>query len=397
MRRAGIIDSDSGVLSLSDLTRRWLETGDARIPVAIVHSRIRFVGEMLAELREPKSTQELLIAARRYGLTWNTPTPIHQRRGWLQSAGLVEPADDRLVITAAGTSLLSQLTLHDPEGPASLDPVPDHPATVVDQASPAEADQLANEIEDAATDSTNSARFEKAITQAFIYLGFVARQLGGPGKTDVLVTAPLGKDQSYRVTVDAKTTSRGSLKEPHVDWLTLQEHRVKHQAKYSLLVAPNPSGQRLVERARESEISVLSSEQLAALCRQHAHAPLSLVDYEHIFRAHGGADLAKIDDRTEDLQRLRKLAAALCTELAEKTPRFGRMSARDLLVLLAESAAEGSSQEEIQDILDTLAHPIVRSCRRQRPRWLLARHRTRGLPAPTAAAGGRDGRGPASR
>ena len=166
MRRAGIIDSDSGVLSLNDLTRRWLKTGDARIPVAIVHSRIRFVGEMLAELREPKSTQELLIAARRYGLTWNTPTQIHERRGWLQSAGLVEPANGRLVITAAGTSLLSQLTLHDPEGPAPLDPVPVHPATVVDQASPAEADQLANEIEDAATDSTNSARFEKAITQA---------------------------------------------------------------------------------------------------------------------------------------------------------------------------------------------------------------------------------------
>lgn len=35
------------------------------------------------------------------------------------------------------------------------------------------------------------------------------------------------------------------------------------------------------------------------------------------------------------------------------------MSARDLLVLLAESAAEGSSQQEIQYILDTLAHPLI--------------------------------------
>lgn len=316
LRRAGLIDLDSGILSLSDLMRRWLSKGDDHIPVAVLHSRIRFVGEMLAELREPKSTQELLGAARRYGLAWNTATKIHERRGWLQSAGLVEPANGRLVITAAGISLLSQLMPPEGKTPTLLDLAPDDHAKAGDEALPAETEQLASELEDAATDSTNPVRFEKAVARAFAFLGFVARQLGGLGKTDVLVTAPLGKDQSYRVAVDAKTTSSGSLKDPQVDWPTLQEHRDKHDAKYSMLVAPNPSGQRLVERARDFSVSVLSSEQLATLCRQHAHAPLSLVEYEHVFRAPGEVDLAVIDGKTEDLQRLRTLAAALCRELA---------------------------------------------------------------------------------
>ena len=54
---------------------------------------------------------------------------------------------------------------------------------------------------------------------------------------------PLGRDEAYRSTVDAKTTASGALGEHQVDWTTLVEHRTKHDADYALLVAPNPFGE----------------------------------------------------------------------------------------------------------------------------------------------------------
>ena len=143
-----------------------------------------------------------------------------------------------------------------------------------------------------------------------------------------------------------------------MDWATLKEHREKHGAKYSLLVAPNPKGDRLMDRARDHSIAVLSAEQLAYLCRGHARAPLSLVDYEQLFAGPGEIDLAVVDEQAEQLVRLRRLASAVCRQLPEKTARFGRMSARDVQLLLGDEA-EGVSEQEIQDLLDMLSHPLV--------------------------------------
>ena len=55
------------------------------------------------------------------------------------------------------------------------------------------AETLAAEIIEASTDSRNPDRFERAVRDAFDFLGFEAQRLGGPGKTDVLLTALLGK------------------------------------------------------------------------------------------------------------------------------------------------------------------------------------------------------------
>ena len=189
-------------------------------------------------------------------------------------------------------------------------------------------------------------------------MGFVAEHLGGSGKTDVLLTAPLGKDDAYRVAVDAKTTGSGSLGDHQVDWETLKEHREIHSAKYSLLVAPNPTGKRLMDRARRSSVGVLSAEQLAYLCRGHARGPLSLVDYEQLFVAPGEVDPAVVDEQADQLVRLRRLASAICRQLPEKTDRFGRMSARDVQLLLGDEA-EGIFEQEIEGLLDMLSHPLV--------------------------------------
>ena len=367
MKKAGLIGSDVGFVTIEDEARCWLDGGGDSMLIAVLHSRVRFVGEMLEELRTPKSVEQLRQIAARYGFDWEKQTQINNRRGWLESAKLIAGRSQRLELTDAGLDLVSRLEIFRPsakegarvdEAIATELPHGSREETCRGQPSTHDAETLSSEILVASTDSADPARFERAVREGFRFMGFVAEHLGGSGKTDVLLTAPLGMRDVYRVAVDAKTTGKGSLGDHQVDWETLKEHRENHRAKYSLLVGPDPTGKRLMERARKNSIGVMSAEQLADLCRGHARGPLSLVDYEQLFAATGEIDTAIVDEQTEHLVRLRKLVSAICGQLPEKTDRFGRMSARDVQLSLGEEA-EGISEQEIRELLDMLSHPLV--------------------------------------
>ena len=92
LRNAGLVRQSEGLVSVDERIRHWMKNGGDHIPIAMIHSRLKFVGEMLSELEEPKSAEALRKAASRYGLDWKTYTQINNRRGWLQSANLIEGA-----------------------------------------------------------------------------------------------------------------------------------------------------------------------------------------------------------------------------------------------------------------------------------------------------------------
>lgn len=386
---AGVLVQTAGQYELSLHASRWLESEDDGILIALLHSQVQFVGEMLAEIdNEPQSIEELRIAASGYGLNWGSKNQIRRRRGWMVSAKMIE-ADGagHLTLTDAGRDLLAKLVVHssgskpghsrsqlpsEPQSDNTPTPTPsttqstlptESDDTAVERdSSPAEA--LANEIGEAATDSRNPDRLEIAVRDAFHFLGFEAEKLGGRGKTDVLVNAPLGKNDSYTVTIDAKTVGAtktagaGSLEDRQVDWVTLEEHRKQHDADYSMLVGPNPSGQRLMDRAFDKKVAVLSTDQLAELCLQHADAPLGLQDYRALFESGGAVDTVSIGKAAQDLTRLRDLAVEICSKLAERTGAFGPLTAPQLMVMLGQPD-KPSSEQEIQQVLDTLASPLM--------------------------------------
>ena len=118
LRKVGLVESNDGRVRLPDAMRRWLDCGKHQIPIGRIHRRLRFFGEMLAETVRPRSDDELLQAAGKYGLIWDTPAQVVRRRGWLESGGFIEPCSDGLVITPAGRSLLDRLEL-EPE-PANV-------------------------------------------------------------------------------------------------------------------------------------------------------------------------------------------------------------------------------------------------------------------------------------
>ena len=362
--RVELLNIKAGHNSLGSWTRRWLGDGDDGIVIALIHSRVRFIGEILEELQTtPRSVDELLsIANEKYGFGWESAGSISVRRGWLQAAGLIDSnVGRRLSITEAGRTFLARLNPSTPmpPGPAETpEPVPDSPPEPVPPPEPAPSPStvadLASEIEASSTDSQNPDRFERAVRDAFAYLGFRAELMGGSGKTDVLLVARLGRSDSYKVTVDAKTTASGHLTDMQVDWATLVEHRTNEGADYSLLVGPNPRGQRLFNRAIAHRVTVLSAHRLAELCRSHARTPLGLPDYQLIFTNHGESDLTELNRRAEDSERLRMLATDICRELAANWDTVGYHTARDLWIRL-----QRANPDTIQSVLDALASPLV--------------------------------------
>ena len=368
VRRAGIFIDHGETVDPSSWTRSWTDGKDNRILVALLHARIRFIGEMLDAAIEPITTSDLLdVANNQYACGWSTKAQIDRRRGWLQSAGMLATDEsNRLQTTPEGKALLNRLVLHRPTATVSPKQPEENvlaenaPAVSVAAASPVIGDLVA-ELHAAAVDSANPDRFEQSVRDAFAWLGFDAEWLGGAGRTDVLLDAPLGKGRSFRVIIDCKTSASGSVGDGQVDWITLTEHKKKHDADYVTLVAPQPSGKRLFQRASEQGVVIIPVDELATLCEQHANAPLDLETYRMLFTEGGAVDTGSVAEHAEEWLHVVELARTVIDTVALRSDKFGGLTAEALLLLLADNpAAETADQVEIQSILDTLGGPLIR-------------------------------------
>lgn len=383
LRKVGFLLTDSGVLVLPGFMKSWLSDRDPTPLIVRLHHEVQFIGEMLKGLEQPMTPADLhRWACERYQVGWETSTQVGNRRGWLQSAALMGCKERKLLYrTDAGSAFLELVVVEPPldglqvspptpaadagsadhmqehEEPPVEEPVPDG-KQASDQVGPAA--ELAGRIVSASTDTRNPGQFEKAVCEAFGFLGFDAEHLGGSGKTDVLLDARLGRDASYRVTIDAKTTSSPALQDQQVDWVTLAEHRVKHGADLTMLIGPNPTSRRLLERAQSQGIAVLSADALADLCCRHAATPLGLADYKSIFERGGSADLAHIKKRSEEAGRRMELAKWLLDAIGEEAEYLGPRTARDLHGrLYRDEGADVAAEPEIQDMLQSLASPLL--------------------------------------
>jgi hypothetical protein len=76
--------------------------------MAVIHSRVRFIGELLQEIGEGKTHGELNeIARSAYGLPWSTLDQVRRRTAWLRRCDFLELRFDNLItITEAGRQLL---------------------------------------------------------------------------------------------------------------------------------------------------------------------------------------------------------------------------------------------------------------------------------------------------
>lgn len=371
LRKVGLVVEEAGLCAVGPAARNWLDNGDPTSVAEALHARCRFVGELLELCRVPRSVNGLLqLANEQYGMGWDTTTQVTNRRGWLQSAGLLEVDSDRnLLLTESGEQLLSRLDVAPPHPPTRAAAVPASPAAPVEPAGdPSGAapdavvtalDALAVELREASTDSKDPDRFERVVRDAFEFLGFRAEWLGKSGRTDVLLDAQLG-DESYRVTVDAKTSGSGAVGDQQVDWVTLAEHKVKHDADYSALVMPESQGGRIIDRAESNGVAVLTVAELVGLCRVHARTALGLDVYRTLFQSGGQVDMSAVDEREGEELDLLGLARAVVDAVRGNTGDFGRLTARDLVLILhSTDVGERADKDRIELVLAALANPLL--------------------------------------
>lgn len=167
------------------------------------------------------------------------------------------------------------------------------------------SDSLIAELQAAAVDSKDPDRLERAVAETFRLVGFLVNWIGGPGKTDVLLRAPLGI-RRYTVVVDAKSTARPKVADAQVDWLSIRTHREKERADYACLVGPGFAGGQLFSRAQEFDTALLTVDDLCEVVRIYAEVPLTLTELRALFTSVPAVRDALPELRAKQRERRRK-------------------------------------------------------------------------------------------
>lgn len=203
---------------------------------------------------------------------------------------------------------------------------------------------ISNELHAAASDSGDPTRLERAVAEAFAYLGFEAETIGGPGQTDVLLTAALGLKR-YSVVVDAKSTARGRVAEAQINWLSIRSHRDDQRADYACIVGPDFARGDLQQRAEEFRVSLLATEELEQIVAMHSAAPFTLSELRAVFESVplGRAALPNLRAAASDRER----RMSLPWRILEQIDAFNRMQPDLVLAkpdtLLASVLARGET------------------------------------------------------
>ena len=294
--RLGALESQgSGRLTLTRLGEQILETeGEAKAKLVAEHFMQHYLAfpEILTVYAHASGTvhlKEIVQTLQPRFPRWTSDAQFEYRALWLLSLGCLRQERGRYYeITNFGRSIAvkyppsTEIQAPSLQGKEPEEPSPDEPSPEMDDVS-----RLIAELEEATTDSGRPERLERAVAQAFEFLGFSVDQLGESGETDVLVRAGIGPG-SYSAVVDAK--SRGSGKLQMLSDYTLQEHRKNNEADYAVGVAGQFAGGKVVRQARDSGIVLLGVPILSAWLRLHTRVPLNLGDYRAIFERPGLLD-----------------------------------------------------------------------------------------------------------
>ncbi len=222
-----------------------------------------------------------------------------------------------------------------------------------------DADALINELRNAAIDSANPARLERAVADALRFLDYEVNEIGGTGHTDVLALAPLGPLR-YRVVLDAKSTSSKRVMEHQINWLGIDGHRKAEAADHACVVGSDFAGGALQQHAEDFDVSLMTTETLCELVQIHSELPLTLVELRSVFAAVPNASASMPEIRARAAARQGRMRLLLF--LLQQIDHFNT-AAPDCILVKAETlwAAtlhldefRGIGQEDVSDALRLL-------------------------------------------
>lgn len=156
-------------------------------------------------------------------------------------------------------------------------------------------EEITKNLKDTQNKSDVPTEYELALSEAFRYLGFQAKTIGGKGDTDILLTANIGKE-SYKVDVDGKTSKNGKISDAQINWPSLNDHKEKNNSNFVVVSGPGFAGGNLEKRAREYNVSLLTTNELIRILEAHSKYPFTLLELKDLF-----AEAGNLTEQVEDL------------------------------------------------------------------------------------------------
>ena len=156
-------------------------------------------------------------------------------------------------------------------------------------------EEIIQNLKDTQNKSDAPTEYEIVLTDAFKFLGFQAKTIGGKGDTDVLLTANIGKE-SYKVDVDGKTSKNEKISDAQINWLSLKDHKEKNNSNFVVVAGPGFAGGNLEKRAKEYDVSLLTTDELIKILEAHSKYPFTLLELKDLF-----AEAGYLTEQVEDL------------------------------------------------------------------------------------------------
>lgn len=156
-------------------------------------------------------------------------------------------------------------------------------------------EEIIQNLKDTQNRSDSPNEYEIVLTDAFKFLGFQAKTIGGKGDTDVLLTANIGK-KSYKVDVDGKTSKNEKISDAQINWLSLKDHKEKNNSNFVVVAGPGFAGGNLEKRAKEYKVGLITTDELIKILEAHSKYPFTLLELKDLF-----AEAGYLTKQVEDL------------------------------------------------------------------------------------------------
>lgn len=339
-------------------SKAWLETGNDLDFIRIIHSNMRFVGEMIRACDKDIIRNDLYAKAKVYGLNTEKARWI---AGFLIEADLLEePQYLHLKATRLGIAFIKELPLAEAET---------EPITEVNDSS-AEV-QFSNRcdsrlektielmiqasVDPGAEGKASGVAFEEEIAAVFRLMGFQAKRVGGSGDTDVIVKWKDDEGKAFTAIIDAKSRNTGMVSHNDISDVAIETHRDKNNADFVAIMGHAFSGDTIKNHALKKNFALVTAEELGNIARSAQMPGLSLQEIALLFRTPNGlSQLSEIiSDRQRELDVISLVVAKMYTQ-EDKLEELGGISPRDMYFSF-EDTPISPSREELISAFETLS------------------------------------------
>ena len=342
----------------------WCETNEAIDFIRILHSKMRFVGEIIAYSTVDTTRNALYQEGKKYGMNVEKTRWIV---GFLLEAGLIEePHYLHLKATSLGTELLNELPLANPDiysdssntaaDTSKDEDLPDGTMDNVQDTMIYPFDLLRKaSIDPVAEGKASGVAFEERIAEVFRFMGFNANRIGGSGDTDVIVHWRKENGDVATAILDGKSKSSGSVSHSDISDVAIDTHKDKNGADFVAIVGADFSGDTIKNHAAKKGYALLKVEDIQNVACSAKKLGLTLDEIALMLKSNGLSEVYEIIDIKE---RESQVITLVVSTLEREQEALGSLSARDLYLLLRNTDLS-PSLDELIEILDLLSQKEI--------------------------------------